>query len=113
CGLWCSFFFSRSRHTRSKRDWSSDVCSSDLTIASSTWGQTEPVTSVYSASSTPIPEPVEGSGTPGGGGGLVMSSIGTTTCNSKEIGRASCRGKRGRRGGAAVSRAEEREGQTG
>src|SRR5699024_11452924 len=30
----CSFFFSsRRRHTRSKRDWSSDVCSSDLTSA--------------------------------------------------------------------------------
>src|SRR5699024_12157797 len=30
----CSFFFSsRRRHTRSKRDWSSDVCSSDLS-----WG---------------------------------------------------------------------------
>src|SRR5699024_5853015 len=29
--LFCSFFFSsRRRHTRSKRDWSSDVCSSDL-----------------------------------------------------------------------------------
>src|SRR5699024_11824661 len=26
----CSFFSSRRRHTRSKRDWSSDVCSSDL-----------------------------------------------------------------------------------
>src|SRR5699024_11734084 len=26
---WC-FFSSRRRHTRSKRDWSSDVCSSDL-----------------------------------------------------------------------------------
>src|SRR5699024_12017716 len=25
-------FSSRGRHTRSKRDWSSDVCSSDLTI---------------------------------------------------------------------------------
>src|SRR5207249_5233131 len=30
----CVFFFSsRRRHTRSKRDWSSDVCSSDLTRA--------------------------------------------------------------------------------
>src|SRR5699024_11369087 len=30
-GARCSFFFSsRRRHTRSKRDWSSDVCSSDL-----------------------------------------------------------------------------------
>src|SRR5699024_11222950 len=29
----CHFFFSsRRRHTRSKRDWSSDVCSSDLTL---------------------------------------------------------------------------------
>src|SRR5699024_12148211 len=26
------FFSSRRRHTRSKRDWSSDVCSSDLQI---------------------------------------------------------------------------------
>src|SRR5699024_11673139 len=30
--IFCFFFFSsRRRHTRSKRDWSSDVCSSDLT----------------------------------------------------------------------------------
>src|SRR5437868_8413995 len=30
---WVFFFFSsRRRHTRSKRDWSSDVCSSDLEI---------------------------------------------------------------------------------
>src|SRR5437868_14392624 len=29
------FFSSRRRHTRSKRDWSSDVCSSDLTYGSS------------------------------------------------------------------------------
>src|SRR6266513_278371 len=29
----CFFFFSsRRRHTRSKRDWSSDVCSSDLDL---------------------------------------------------------------------------------
>src|SRR5699024_12049489 len=32
CCYGCFFFFfsSRRRHTRSKRDWSSDVCSSDL-----------------------------------------------------------------------------------
>src|SRR5699024_11669855 len=29
--LFFFFFSSRRRHTRSKRDWSSDVCSSDLT----------------------------------------------------------------------------------
>src|SRR5699024_12056106 len=28
--LWQMFISSRRRHTRSKRDWSSDVCSSDL-----------------------------------------------------------------------------------
>src|SRR2546421_4439667 len=29
-GRWWFFFSSRRRHTRSDRDWSSDVCSSDL-----------------------------------------------------------------------------------
>src|SRR5206468_8572096 len=28
--IFCFFFSSRRRHTRSDRDWSSDVCSSDL-----------------------------------------------------------------------------------
>src|SRR5437868_15475088 len=31
------FFSSRRRHTRSKRDWSSDVCSSDLSSHVSAW----------------------------------------------------------------------------
>src|SRR5699024_11621066 len=36
----CFFFSSRRRHTRSKRDWSSDVCSSDLmNFAGSDGGQ--------------------------------------------------------------------------
>src|SRR5699024_12077038 len=30
CIFFSFFFSSRRRHTRSKRDWSSDVCSSDL-----------------------------------------------------------------------------------
>src|SRR5699024_11962166 len=30
--IYLFFFSSRRRHTRSKRDWSSDVCSSDLEI---------------------------------------------------------------------------------
>src|SRR3712207_7123471 len=33
CGLICFFFSSRRRHTRYWRDWSSDVCSSDLLTA--------------------------------------------------------------------------------
>src|SRR5699024_11564843 len=32
CHLFLFFFSSRRRHTRSKRDWSSDVCSSDLRL---------------------------------------------------------------------------------
>src|SRR5699024_12061868 len=32
--LFMFFFSSRRRHTRSKRDWSSDVCSSDLSSSS-------------------------------------------------------------------------------
>src|SRR5438105_13597287 len=36
----CAFFFfsSRRRHTRSTRDWSSDVCSSDLTLRFDLYG---------------------------------------------------------------------------
>src|SRR5207249_6716528 len=33
------FFSSRRRHTRSKRDWSSDVCSSDLELKGNYFGQ--------------------------------------------------------------------------
>src|SRR5699024_2154022 len=37
CRVRCCFFVSsRRRHTRSKRDWSSDVCSSDLARSSTT-----------------------------------------------------------------------------
>src|SRR5207253_3572918 len=35
----CFFYSSRRRHTRWPRDWSSDVCSSDLTPTSSTAGR--------------------------------------------------------------------------
>src|SRR5438128_7863454 len=37
-GLMCFFFSSRRRHTRCYRDWSSDVCSSDLKFV--TWVRT-------------------------------------------------------------------------
>src|SRR5204862_5216744 len=33
--FFCFFFSSRRRHTRSLRDWSSDVCSSDLMLEAS------------------------------------------------------------------------------
>src|SRR5690606_39932386 len=37
--LLCFFFSSRRRHTRFSRDWSSDVCSSDLVLALQTGEQ--------------------------------------------------------------------------
>src|SRR5690606_39732538 len=33
------FFSSRRRHTRFSRDWSSDVCSSDLNLVAGSWGR--------------------------------------------------------------------------
>src|SRR5690606_41119662 len=36
---YCFFFSSRRRHTRFSRDWSSDVCSSDLTMAPPSTGK--------------------------------------------------------------------------
>src|SRR5699024_12089834 len=38
--LFFFFFSSRRRHTRSKRDWSSDVCSSDLRVDATISGTT-------------------------------------------------------------------------
>src|SRR5690606_40440990 len=35
------FFSSRRRHTRFSRDWSSDVCSSDLVVTPVTWASKE------------------------------------------------------------------------
>src|SRR3712207_7560242 len=48
CELFFFFFFfsSRRRHTRYWRDWSSDVCSSDLEIDAPTlilWGEQDPL----------------------------------------------------------------------
>src|SRR5699024_827362 len=40
------FFSSRRRHTRSKRDWSSDVCSSDLSPADGTHGESKELQNV-------------------------------------------------------------------
>src|SRR5207249_8914733 len=40
--LFFFFFSSRRRHTRSKRDWSSDVCSSDLIVERGFSGRLRP-----------------------------------------------------------------------
>src|SRR5438874_12343092 len=68
------FFSSRRRHTSSLRDWSSDVCSSDLSSR-------VPGSAADSATATShhTPEP----------GGKRCFSVSTTM--TQEIGRASCR----------------------
>src|SRR5438067_9372304 len=65
--LFCCFFFffsSRRRHTRSKRDWSSDVCSSDLGFLRKPWWVGPLVAGVsyshYSGGKPPEPPAVSG-----------------------------------------------------
>src|SRR3712207_9544003 len=74
------FFSSRRRHTRYWRDWSSDVCSSDLKAIAS---------SRFTGRQT-------GSRRPGARYKLIASSCLTVLCLLVlvlKIGRASCRGK--------------------
>src|SRR5699024_12199928 len=55
----CFFFSSRRRHTRSKRDWSSDVCSSDLLISRRMSDSLEPNnSSANTLESSVFPTPV-------------------------------------------------------
>src|SRR5207247_4112279 len=62
------FFSSRRRHTRSTRDWSSDVCSSDLGSAAP--GRVR-VLSIASGSNV-LDEPGQAAGERAGGGGLAF-----------------------------------------
>src|SRR5690349_25035865 len=81
----CFFFSSRRRHTRSLRDWSSDVCSSDLTPPVLEWLRD-------------------------GENGLVVDFFSTTEiCNrvEEEIGRASCRERGWMSGGVVRLKREE------
>src|SRR3989440_9464316 len=89
CYLTFFFFFSsRRRHTRSDRDWSSDVCSSDLSPLPPLAGLS------YSASAR---NPFRGVPAGGTGCGVKLPnnslppSIMPFPLRSREIGRASCR----------------------
>src|SRR5207247_1467291 len=53
------FFSSRRRHTRSTRDWSSDVCSSDLPTETLTTTPTESPTPTATPTATPTITPTE------------------------------------------------------
>src|SRR5207249_7477474 len=99
------FFSSRRRHTRSKRDWSSDVCSSDLNERQATHGGSglaAPATTSPARTSSRPPTAVPGSRRP-----LQRSTIRRRRRawpigpGWEEIGRASCR-ERGQGGGGEV-----------
>src|SRR5699024_11553674 len=74
------FFSSRRRHTRSKRDWSSDVCSSDLRRTGPRWSD---------STAGPADGPRRRSGS-GREPGCRCSCPGPPKA-SGQIGRASCR----------------------
>src|SRR5699024_11668295 len=91
------FISSRSRHTRSKRDWSSDVCSSDLqnfsgNVVVDTIEGTKQVIAMGPVAALEI---IKHLGTNGGGflGANSATPIENPTIISNliEIGRASCR----------------------
>src|SRR5690625_7521004 len=98
--LYCSFFFtSRRRHTSWPRDWSSDVCSSDLS-SPSMWtrpavGSTIRLTIRIKGG---LPEPEE-----------PTSTTDSWEAISVQIGRASCR-ERGEGGGGSLCSEDSRGG---
>src|SRR5207249_6952571 len=88
------FFSSRRRHTRSKRDWSSDVCSSDLA------GDLQPArdAEVVAVEEEPIglAGARDGAGHARGGRdllprGVLEAGVHPDTWEDLQIGRASCR----------------------
>src|SRR5699024_11870224 len=83
--LICFFFSSRRRHTSSNRDWSSDVCSSDLVVLPGELGPHQPVA---------LLEPAGGAvhADPGGEQAEVLARGPELVPQPQaEIGRASCR----------------------
>src|SRR5699024_4237858 len=95
--LFCLFFFfsSRRRHTRSKRDWSSDVCSSDLfpsislkiTFGRDTWSS-NPSRRIFSIRidkcNSPRPETIHASGD-SVGSTLKETSVCNWVCSRSSI----------------------------
>src|SRR5207247_6915324 len=95
------FFSSRRRHTRSTRDWSSDVCSSDLTLAGGGAGaqaQAGKRIDQYAPELDKIISTSEQILELGTGFGVGGNTEGPVWWKEGEIGRASCR-ERGENGG--------------
>src|SRR5207249_11202364 len=97
------FFSSRRRHTRSKRDWSSDVCSSDLGHRPARRRRLAKDAGIRPASA------MGAGGVLGGGRRRPAGDRGDAAageCGGAEIGRASCR-ERVEMGGGDVALGEK------
>src|SRR2546429_5477483 len=96
------FFSSRRRHTRCSRDWSSDVCSSDLDSSLEvTWEDWNLVLDTNLRGSFFVSQAVA-RGMIARGYGRIINIGSVTSVAGYEIGRASCR-ERGEISGVAVS----------
>src|SRR5207249_5339853 len=88
------FFSSRRRHTRSKRDWSSDVCSSDLGIyvsgGASTVSNTTPPAAIASTTTT-IGSGATASNLTIQNNTITNAARAVAVQGAAKIGRASCR----------------------
>src|SRR5207249_8913975 len=91
------FFSSRRRHTRSKRDWSSDVCSSDLSArrivdeAGEGWLEPPAARALLEAYGVPVvPERLAATADEAVAAARELG-LPVVVKTAKEIGRASCR----------------------
>src|SRR5690606_39862944 len=102
------FLSSRRRHTRFSRDWSSDVCSSDLGLsllafgALGTWAYFASIDEVVRGEGKVVPSQQVQIVQSLDGGIVEETLIRTGDQVEKEIGRASCR-ERGRESGGTVA----------
>src|SRR5688500_19815430 len=91
------FFSSRRRHTRLQGDWSSDVCSSDLTAILTLALGIGATTAIFSVVNAVVLRPM-----PFDAPERIMVVTNTNLKTGSQIGRASCRGRgslsRGRAG---------------
>src|SRR5438093_6620116 len=90
CVAWFFFFSSRRRHTRLVSDWSSDVCSSDLTPQQASFTCNIPRAALASAVATANPGRASLYGH-GLFGSNTEVNAGNVESMGNEIGRASCR----------------------
>src|SRR2546422_6024099 len=111
----CTFFFSsRRRHTRCSRDWSSDVCSSDLFDVASDASEEQPDAdddaeehAAANDLATPrAPETLDGCG-------LIQGHVHGHRCYGPSISQVSPRRATARRGDSAGGGGRRRAGPTG